>query len=193
MAIRWKIAQLVAVCLLALPSGCCKDKCENLGHFHPDPVGTISDSIWRLQEGNAEASDFVVYEHEFVGNTARLNKAGEDHVKQIAYRVESTPFTVQVEPSSMSVRDSDKYKPPVHGNDELDLQRRDVIVRALAAMGVKEVEQRVVVAPALTPGFQHFEAERAYTRGFSGQNSGFGGRGGLGGGAGGGFGGGVGF
>ena len=59
----------------------------------PMALGTKSDDIWRLQEENAAAAKFIVYDHEFLapdvnnGMTSggwRLNAYGEDHVKQIA-------------------------------------------------------------------------------------------------------------
>jgi hypothetical protein len=89
----------------------------------------------------------------------------------------------------MSRRESDRYRFPVHPNPELDRRRQDVIVRALSKMGVDDAASRVTISPALTPGFEHFEAERAYQNGFSFQGDrGFGGLGGAGG-FGGGFGG----
>jgi len=150
----------------------------------PDPVGTISDPIWQQQEANAEASDFVVREHEFVGNTARMNPAGEDHVKQIAVRVGDTPYSVIVEISSMTPREDDIYGYPIHNDAELDMKRRDVVVHALEEMGVKDADQRVVISHQLTPGYQFFEAQQAYGRAFSGRSGrgGGGGRGGNGGG-----------
>jgi hypothetical protein len=155
----------------------------------PTPLGTLSDPIWQQQEVNAEASDFVVHEHEFRGNSARLNAAGEQHVLQIAARLRDcdAPFPVLIEPSSLSVRPEDRYGYPVHNDPALDLRRRALIVHSLTELGVPDAEQRVVVSPALTPGFQQFEAERAYHRGFGW----FGGARGLGfgGGWGGGFGG----
>lgn len=179
--------------LAASLAGCgakrCMDKCDYLGDFHPKPLGTMSDPIWREQESQAEASDFVVHEHEFEGNTVRLNHAGEEHVKQIAARAAAVPFPILVEPSSMTAREGTVNEFPVHGNHQLDLQRRELIVAALQRMGVADAGERVVVAPALTPGFEQFEAERAYRAGFSGY--GLGGFGGFGGGFGG-FGGGIG-
>lgn len=169
--ITWPAAAAVA---LLMSAGCSHDE------YYvepPAPLGTISDPVWERHEENAEASDFVVYDHEFVGNTTRLNKAGEDHVKQIAARVAETPFPVIVEPSSMSRREGDKYGFPVHNNHELDMQRRELVVRALNYMGVEDADQRVVVAPALAPGFEQFEAEAAYERGF--ENRGFNGFGGF--------------
>jgi hypothetical protein len=170
-----------------LSSGChhAQPQCGSCD-FTPTPLGTISDSIWQNHEANAEASDFVIHEHEFIGNSARMNKGGEDHVKQIAVRMPGVPFPVLVEPSSMSVRPGDKYGFPVHGNMDLDMQRRTVIVKALEAMGVNDVDQRVVVSPAFTPGYQFNEAERAYSIGFNSSfSNGFGGGSNRGGGSGG--------
>lgn len=180
------VSLTVAALAAMMIAGCAKERCRTVGAYRPAPLGAISDPIWQEQEANAEASDFVVHEHEFVGNSARLNHGGEEHVKQIAVRAAETPFPVLVEPSSMTARPQDKYGFPVHGNDELDLARRQVIVNALASMGVDDAEDRVVVSPALVPGFEEFEAERAYNRGFGGYGIG---RRGFGGFFGGGFGG----
>jgi hypothetical protein len=154
----------------------------------PTPLGAISDDIWRNQEGNAEASDFVIYQHEFKLNTPQLNLGGEDHVKEIALRLqEGAHFPVVVERSMTSPRADTEYQYPVHPNPQLDLARREVVVRALVAMGVHDAESRVVVAPAIAAGMHSTEAAAAYQRGFSGF-----GFGGFGGGFGGGIGGGMG-
>ena len=166
--------------------GCAGKTCEPCASVDPPaPLGTLSDPIWELQETNGEASnDFVIREHEFIGNTPRLNARGEDHVKQIAVRLNNTPFPVMVEPSSMTTREGDRYDYAVHNDPELDLKRRDLVVQALETMGVTDADQRVVVSPDITPGFQYFEAQRAYSFGFGGfgnNGGGFGG-GGFGGG-----------
>lgn len=178
----------VATCgLLALLTvGCCKDKCAYMQPLEPAPLGTISDQVWRAQETNAEASDFVIHEHEFNGNTSRLNSAGESHVRQVAARMDETPFPVIIELSSMSRREGTKHGFPVHGDPELDQRRRELIVHTLTALGAQDVDNRVIVGPALAPGFEQSEAETAYYQGINGgSNSGGGGgrgRGGFGGG-----------
>jgi hypothetical protein len=155
----------------------------------PAPVGALSAQIFQMQERNAEASDFVIYEHEFQMYSTRLNYAGEDHVKQIAARIHAgMQFPVLVERSQHSVNPNDKYKYPVHLNPELDLRRREVIVQILVTLGVPDAEQRVVISPSLTAGYEASEAINAYLQGI--QNFGFGGTGGYGGGFGG-FGGGF--
>jgi hypothetical protein len=180
---------LLAAMASAAGAGCHhKQGGVNTSCYHPTPLGTISDPVWQQQESNAEASDFVIHEHEWQANTVELNKAGQDHVKQIAARVGSVPFPVLVQQSSMTVDPDTKYGFPVHNNEELDMQRRQLIVQALAQTGISNAEERVVVSPALTPGFESFEAERAYNVGFGGSGWGFGG--GFGGGSGGGMGGG---
>lgn len=160
------------------------------------PQGTLTDPIWIAQEENAEPSKFVLYQHEFVYNQARLNWAGEDHLKQIAARLHAgANFPVLIERSVTSKREDTEYKYPVHLNPELDMQRRCVVVQLLTALGVPDAEQRVIVSPALTRGMQDGEAERSFYRSFNqgGGYGGFGGGfGGFGGGAGG-FGGGFGF
>ncbi|HBL46500.1 hypothetical protein [Gimesia sp.] len=194
MSIQPKIASLPAIALAAMLISGCQHKQHHaeIPYDSVAPLGTISDDIWQKQEENGEASDFVIVESEFVGTTAKLNAAGEDHIKQIAVRMASTPFPVVVEPSSMSIKESSEYKYPIHGNDDLDMHRRNVIVKMLQSMNVQDADERVVVAPAFTPGFEGFEAYRAYSNGFmnrgnnggGGFGGGFGGFGGGGGGAG---------
>lgn len=202
-----RILTTAAICfgstVPVLMTGCAKDrcacKCEEGCPPRPaqfPPLGHLTDPYWQRQERNAEASDFVVHEHEFEGNAARLNNLGESHVRQIAARVGSVPFKVLVEPSSMKPLENTQFGYPIHPDPELDKKRRKVIVQALLAMGVQDAEERVVISPALAPGFEQFEGERSYMQGFSGSQNGNGsGFGGFGGGLGGfgGFGSGAGF
>jgi hypothetical protein len=163
-------------------------------------LGTYVDNPLEIQEVNAEASKFVIYDHEFqlaptadgkMKGTYYLNEDGEDHVRKIAANLrEGVPFPVIVERNRSSVKPSTTFKYPVHHDARLDNQRREVIVRSLQAMGIENAEEVVVVAPALAPGLDGFEAERAYRsatarfrtgQGFGGVfgGSGFGGFGGL--------------
>lgn len=155
-------------------------------------LGYLVDDINQMQEGNAERSDFVIYQHEFTLNTDELNDAGKSHVQQIAARLPQHPeFVVLVERSLTSVKEGTEFEYPVNPNPKLDMQRREVIVRSLLAMGIADADQRVVVSYALTPGQKAIEAERDYQQqlgGFGGYGGGFGFGGGFGG-FGGGFGG----
>ncbi len=185
----WSAAALLAGTSL----GCSRSVTMlGMGDFHPNPLGTYVDPAFQDMEMNAEASDFVIYQHEWTGETASMNDRGLEHLKRILERLPTVPFSVLVEPSNMAVDPDTRYHYPVNGNHELDMARRKAIVDALVGMGFQEAEERVFVAPALAAGFEGFEAERAYNRGFSlfGNGFGFGGFGGFGGGGfgGGGFG-----
>jgi hypothetical protein len=164
----------------------------------PPMLGAAVDELNRAQEENAEAAKFIIYQHEFQMNEVvdgrnvggvRLNEYGEDHVKRIADALkQGVPWPVVVERSQTSARPDTEFHYPVHFNPELDLKRREVVVRALVRMGVADAEERVVVAPSFAHPITSEEAERAYYRGTSGRTgAGFGG--GFGGFGAGGFGG----
>ena len=116
----------------------------------PFALGQVSDSHWETQQTNAEASDFILYDHEFVGNTAKLNTGGKKHLLQIALRVEQVPFPVVVEQS------------PRNRNPRLDTQRRQAVVDTLTKLGLELVDSRVVVAPAFNEGIAASEGEANY-------------------------------
>jgi hypothetical protein len=116
----------------------------------PFPIGQVSDSHWETQQTNAEAADFIFYDHEFRGNTAQLAPGGKKHLEQIALRLEHVPFPVVVEES------------PHDARPELDEARRRTIVEQLARLGVLNIEERVVVANAFPEGVTGIEAEGAY-------------------------------
>ncbi len=208
-SIRPVLLLLLAGATVTCTTGCQTWRVAKDGYQTPGPVrglGTINDQIFQLHEENSEASEFIVYDHEFNLHTAVLNTAGRDHVKQIAARCQQgQPFQVLVERSMNTVRESSKYKYPVNPNPALDMRRREVVVYALNAMGVENAEQIVVVAPAPNEGLDAQEASQAqqrlgfggfgglggFGRGFGGFGGGFGGFGGGFGGFGGGFGGGF--
>jgi len=175
-----------ALCLAGLLTGGCQSwKDYYVPPPPPAPLGAISDSVWQNQEATAEVSKFMVYEHEFKMGSERLNMGGEDHVKQIAARLQECQDSwVMVERSMSSAQPNTEYQYRVHPNPELDLRRREILVRSLTAMGVADAEQRVIVAPALTPGATANEAVAAYHKGLSSSDFsgvGIGGGGGFGG------------
>lgn len=187
LVVNWKGAAVAGLLGLAAAGGWGRGRWG--APSGPAPLGTLSNQFWRLQEHNAEASDFVVYEHEWEMDGTRLNWQGEDHVKQIAARLHAgVHYPVLVERCRHARRQSDRYKYPVHLNPQLDMRRREVIVQALTTFGIAEADQRVVVSPALTEGLTSPEAERAYLRGLNMDTYGTGFGGGSGGGRFGGFG-----
>ncbi len=122
------------------------------------PLGTLSDPVWQNQEYNAEQADFVIHEHEFIADTEFLNTLGEDHLKQIAARLASGhDALVLIERSMNSARPETAYKYRVHPNPELDIKRREVVVRALLAMRISDADSRTVIAPDLAPRYRAAE------------------------------------
>mgnify|MGYP003335187590 FL=1 len=171
--------------------GCIRDKITVPAPL-PEPPAALGTSVRPMldvQEAQGEASDFVIYEHEFVAGSARLNPAGEAHLRQIGARAALVPFPILVENSSEEIAAMVENCPPCA---ELDTQRRNVVVAALTMMGVPAASQRVLTAPALSAGLTSVEAERAFSgtvQGTGGGGWGGGGNAGNTGGVGGGFGG----
>ena len=149
------------------------------------PLGSTVRAWYQVMETNAEAVDFIIYDHDFVGDTARLTPDGRDHVWEIAARMRSTPFPVIVQRSENN------------SNPELDALRRQIVVAALSSLGNADAEQRTVVSTPYGPGYNATQAEPMYYQhvrsGGFGNNGAFGNNLGTFGGIGGGGGGGIGF
>jgi hypothetical protein len=120
------------------------------GADRPFPIGQVTDSFWETQQTNAEAADFIFYDHEFRVNTAQLSPGAKKHLEQVALRLEHVPFPVVIEQSLHNA------------TPELDQARRQTIVEQLARMGVLNVEERVVVANAFPEGYTGIESENSY-------------------------------
>lgn len=207
----WLLWPAVSLCLLGIvASGCTNPNfsrrvLRNTAHIPPPPAksGAATEAIWRRQEQNAEAADFIIYEHDFEAiGSVRLNDAGIDHLKQIASRLlAGAPFPVIIERSKYSTdprvpaTDIDRgiFNYEIHPDPELDNRRRDIIARVLADMGVPHANQRVVVGRQLAPSQNSQQAAQAYQqflappvtglgRGFGPQGFGFGAGFGFGGG-----------
>ncbi len=98
------------------------------------PLGSIVRSHWHVMQENAEASDFVIYRNEFVGNTSELTPGGLDHIAEIAARMPATPFPVVIQ------------RTMYNSDPELDAVRWQLIVRLLADLGNFDASRRVFVA-----------------------------------------------
>ncbi|NQT40381.1 MAG: hypothetical protein HQ581_23000 [Planctomycetes bacterium] len=111
-----------------------------------------TDDDQETQQTNADASDFIFYDHEFVGTTAELIPVGRTHLEQVALRLDHVPFPVIVEQT------------PGNRNPTLDQQRRQTIIDHLTRAGATGHEPRVVIAPAFNSGITAEEdASRYYS------------------------------
>jgi hypothetical protein len=182
-------ALLAAASLFAISiTGCPSWSWTDFGFHRPRaaPMGTLSDPVWQNQEHNAERSDFVVHEHEFTGATEFLNTLGEDHLKQIAARLAAgQDAQVIVERCRNYARPETEYKYPVHPNPDLDVRRREIVVRSLLAMRIADADARVVIAPDLAPLYRADDTPAVYSEPDNSNQRGNGYGGGYGGGMGG--------
>jgi len=133
--------------LLAFVSGCAE---PGPPYDRPFPLGQVTDSHWDTQMTNAQASSFVFYDHEFVGDTARLNVPGQKHLVQVAIRLRHVPFPIVIEET------------PNHKNPKLDAERRQAVLDRFAELGLHNLDCRVVIAPAIAEGILSQEAEQIY-------------------------------
>ncbi len=140
-------------------------------HDRPFPLGQQTDAFWETQQTNAEAADFIFYDHEFTGETAILAPGAKRHLEEVALRLPHVPFPVVIEQSMFNAK------------QDLDQARRQTIVMQLARLGVTNAEERVVIASAFAEGFTALEGERTYYSGITGGGGGggrrFGGSGGM--------------
>jgi hypothetical protein len=175
---------LLILSLVALAAGCAgphtKQSHHTYGgppygpaHDRPFPVGQVSDSHWETQQTNAEAADFIFYDHEFKFDTtkhvdtAQLSPLAKKHLAEVALRLEHVPFPVIIEELP---RNHDDAKNQEKGL--LEQARRKTIVEQLNRLGITNADERVVIGNACAEGFTGVEGERSYFNVISG---GFGG------------------
>lgn len=158
---------LIWICMLLATLTGCQHGYSGAQHDRPFPLGAVSDMFWETQQTNAEAADFIFYDHEFRGKTAELAPGTKRHLESVALRLEHVPFPVVIEQS-----EHDRYP-------RLDQKRHQVILEHLTRMGVHDAENRVIIAPTYVEGITATEAAQTYYSLY--QNAGLGGGQGSGG------------
>jgi hypothetical protein len=157
----------------AVLGGCCAlpavDRCANIPKGAiPQPRGAHVQAFMDVQAGKAEADDFVIYKHEWCEDGKVLGPYGNYHLGQIIRRLPTVPFPVLIQ---------------VGPDDKLNEVRRQLIVSQLAAAGIHDPEQRVIVGFPAAEGVYGDEAEIIYYRMIQDRyrsGSGYGGYGGFG-------------
>ena len=148
---RWAV---ILGCLTAVGchslSGVPKEQTLGPPYDHPFPLGQVTDSHWETQQTNAEAADFIFYDHEFEGTTARLTPGGRKHLLQVALRLEHVPFPIVIEET------------PGESAAGVDSARRREVIGQLTQLGIQAVDPRVVIGPAFPEGLSAIEGEAAY-------------------------------
>jgi hypothetical protein len=151
------------------------------------PLGAVMRAHHHQMQMNGEAADFILFQKDFVGQTAELTPDGKDKVLEMAARMRNAPYPVVVE------------RMWNNADPELDAHRRNLVAQILVDLGNPDANTRVFVSPAYGPGKHSMESVIEYWQytyqGLGNGQFGFGGGGfggGFGGGGGGGFGGGFG-
>lgn len=144
------------------------------------PLGSTVRSHIQVMETNGEAADFIIHQHEFVGQTPELTSDGKDHLLEVAARMRSTPFPVLIERTDNNA------------DPELDLARRNLVAQILTDLGNPDAQRRTVVGTSYGPGYLGTRAEQTYYQHVFRGGVGGGNYGNVGNGFGGGFGGGAG-
>jgi len=132
-------------------------------HDRPFPLGQVTDSHWETQQTNAEAADFVFYDHEFRYDTtkhvdtAQLSPLAKKKLEQVALRLEHVPFPVIIEELPRTHDDARNHEKAL-----LEQARRKTVVEQLNRLGITNADERVVVANGCAEGFTGVEGERAY-------------------------------
>lgn len=191
---KWKLGKSFGKCKdcgtsCSLKDGCCSSCMSHRSLAIPEvyPVGAVQRAHFHQMQTNAEAMDFVLFQKDFVLDSAELTPDGKDKIVEIAARMRSAPFPVIVERTWNNA------------DPELDAHRRAIIAQILTDFGNPDANNRTFVSMAYGPGKTSLEGapefyQHTYMGGTINQfgnssNSGNGG-GGFGGGGGGGFGGG---
>src|SRR5262245_23584291 len=121
----------------------------------PAPIGTYVNRWIHLQETKAEMDDFVIYKHMWFRGGRELGPMGRYQLDLMTQRLAQVPFPVVIETSL---------------NDEIDADRRDIIIALLKSRGFTD-PTRVIVAFPIAEGLYGDEADRiyqGYIRGFAG-------------------------
>jgi hypothetical protein len=165
--------------------GCCANR--SLAIQEEYPVGAVQRAHFHQMQTNGEAVDFVLFQKDFVLESAELTPDAKDKILEIAARMRSAPFPVIVERTFNNA------------DPELDAHRRAIVAQILTDLGNPDANNRTFVSMAYGPGKSSLEAGPEFyqhtfqggtTNTFGNNNLGGFGGGGGGGGFGGGFGGG---
>lgn len=157
------------------------NKCATItaGSMPLEPGGHVQRFI-NIQAEKAEQDDFTIHPNEWYQGGKELGPYGRYHIDQIARRWAAMPFQVIIATSD---------------SPEIDLIRRDVVLKELGRRGIEDAEVRVVLGRPRAEGLFGDEMEAIYARMIFGQQYGLFGNpyqgfgGGFGGGGFGGFGG----
>jgi hypothetical protein len=131
----------------------------------PRPAGIYVRQWQAVQIDRANLDDFVIYGNEWYKGGFLPGPGGQRHLGQIVKRLPFAPFRVVIQPDLQP----EKNEP-----------RRLFVIKYLAAHGISDAAQRVIVEFPEAEGLYGDEAIRIYPRMFTTGGTGGGGAGGIG-------------
>jgi len=131
----------------------------------------------------------VVARHEWFSGQDQLGPEGREHVGALAEAVAYNDHPVVLESEPVALLGDETYDEALARTAQLNESRRQSVVAALAASGVPDAPERVILTPVERVGVRGAEAPRIYNQMINGFGGFGGGRGNQLGNRGGGFGG----
>jgi hypothetical protein len=145
----------------------------------PAPAGTYL-SQWRgAMSYHAQQQHWVIPRNEWFDGGSQLGPQGQRHLDRVVQCLAEAPRTVVIENEPLALELGDDYEEAVKKNRQLQFERRNTVVTALAEAGIENADQWVVFAEDRNVGVRGIEAPQIYNRQFIG-GFGRGNRGGAG-------------
>ena len=120
------------------------DECRIYSYCVP-PLGASIEAAIIAQRGNAEAARMVLYDYDFIADTATLKPRGIKQLNKIAAMLASTPYPFIIEVDE--------------ANPALAAARRQTVLHLLAELPFPVPEERVVVGYPPSRAFDGTDAE----------------------------------
>ncbi|QDU98855.1 hypothetical protein [Lignipirellula cremea] len=143
---------VILVCAVFLASPGCsscsgwpfQDKCADIPPGAIPQTGAHVAGWQSAQAALAERDDLVVYQYEWIGETAELGPFGSRHVDELMHRC------LNVEPGAIILEPS--------GVVSIDVARQSTLIARLASHGVPDAESRVLLGYSKAEGLYGQEA-----------------------------------
>ncbi|MEM1227825.1 MAG: hypothetical protein AAGJ40_19205 [Planctomycetota bacterium] len=143
------------------------------------PNGTYVNHWRELTNAAAHDEWWMIERNEWFDGGSRLGPNGLEHVNQIAQGFNEHPRWIAIENAAFAFEGDEAYDDAMARTRNLDIERRNEMIRQLAEFGATDAEPWVVFVEDRTVGVHGIEAPNVFNQQFLG-GQGNGNRGGLG-------------
>jgi hypothetical protein len=145
---RFETLLTTALCVVVFATGCStRGKYDIPSGAIPQPNGTYVRLHTERQANNAEASDFIMFMHEWTPDSVSLGPYGQRHLLQMTARLVSEQYSIIIEPST---------------DPALDERRRAAVAKHLLENQIPDAENRVLVSVPTAEGIFAEESTRIF-------------------------------